>query len=94
MNYLHNEFDAGPDETIEVTLDSGANVQLMDTPNFENYRDGRPYRYYGGYVTRSPYTIRPPRSGHWHLVVDLGGYAGRVHASARVIPQEVVGSSA
>lgn len=93
MTYLHNEFDAGPDDLVEITLDSGANVQLMDEANFDNYRNGRQFHYYGGYVTTSPFSIRPPRQAHWHLVVDLGGYAGRVSASAKVIPNDVVRSA-
>jgi len=85
MDYLHQEFDAGPDETIEITLDHAANVMLMDAPNYSDYQSGRAYRYYGGYVQTSPFRLRPPHQGHWHLVIDLGGYAGTVRAGARVI---------
>lgn len=84
MNYLHQQFDAGPDDVIEITLDHAANVQLLDEANYEAYRAGRPFRYHGGYVTHSPYQIRPPYQGRWHLVVDLGGMAGTVRASVRV----------
>ena len=93
MNYLHNEFDAGPDDLIEVTLDAGANVQLMDPANFDNYRNGKRFHYYGGYVTTSPFSLRAPRQGRWHLVVDLGGFAGQVRASAKVIPNATVRSA-
>ncbi|MDQ3814024.1 MAG: DUF1883 domain-containing protein [Armatimonadota bacterium] len=86
MNYLHYELDAGPDDVVEVTLDHAANVQLLDETNYLNYRDGRPYTYRGGYVKTSPYRIRPSYQGHWHLVIDLGGYAGTVRASAKVLP--------
>jgi len=85
MNYLHYELDAGPSDVIEVTLDHAANVQLLDPGNFQNYRDGRQYRYVGGYVQKSPYRIAPPHAGRWHLVVDLGGAAGTVRASAKVL---------
>lgn len=85
MNYLHQEFDIGPGEVIEVSLDHAANVLLLDSTNYSHYRGGDSYRYHGGYVTSSPYRISPPRRDHWHLVVDLGGYAGTVRASARVL---------
>jgi len=85
MDYLHQEFDAGPNDVIEVTLDHAANVLLLDSTNFANYQNGRRYRYIGGYVRTSPYRITPPREDHWHLVVDLGGYAGSVRASARLL---------
>ncbi len=84
MNYLHYEIDAGPQTVIEVDLDNAANVQLLDNVNYENYLSGRPYRYTGGYAKSSPLRLIPPRSDHWHLVVDLGGYAGSVRASARI----------
>jgi hypothetical protein len=85
MNYLHQEFDAGPDDVIEVTLDHPANVQLMDSDNYENYRSGRPFRYYGGHATKSPVRLVPPHYGTWHIVVDLGGGVGTVRASVRVL---------
>ena len=85
MDYLHQEFDAGPGDIVEVTLDNSANVLLLDSVNFEKYRSGQTYRYQGGYAKESPVRIAPPRHGRWHLIVDLGGYAGRVRASARVL---------
>ncbi len=85
MEFLHQEFDLGPNDVMEVTLDHAANVQLLDPTNYSNYQNGRPYRYYGGYVKTSPYRLQAPFPGHWHLVVDLGGGAGSVRASGRVL---------
>jgi len=81
MKFLHWDMNAGPDNVIQVELDKQANVLLMDDSNFSSYRNGRSYRYYGGLAKRSPATLVPPHSGHWHVVVDLGGYAGSVRAS-------------
>ena len=67
MNYLHYEFEAGPDDLIEARLDKAANVLLMDGPNYEQYRRAVPFHYHGGYVTTSPYLLSPPNQGHWHL---------------------------
>ena len=86
MDYLHKEFDLADGDVIEVTLaGNAANVLLLDEGNFQNYRQGKPYDYFGGYVRTSPYRIKAPRPGHWHLVIDLGGGAGRVQASSRII---------
>jgi hypothetical protein len=85
VNFLHKEFDLSTGDVVEVTLDNSANVQLLDPSNYQTYRDGRQYHYYGGYVTTSPFQITPPHAGHWHLVVDLGGNAGKVRASVRVL---------
>jgi hypothetical protein len=85
MNFLHQEFDLDAGEIVEVTLDNPANVQLLDPENYEAYRNGRQFHYYGGHATVSPIQIQVPRAGHWHLVVDLGGDFGRVRASARLL---------
>ena len=85
MDFLQHEFDLSPSDVVEVTLDHPANVQLLDPTNFANYRDRKPFHYRGGYATTSPYRLRPPHEGHWHLVIDLGGGVGRVRASARVL---------
>lgn len=85
MNYLHFEFDANAGDVIEVTLDNAANVQLLDPDNFMNYRNNQAFRYRGGYVTHSPYRIQVPQQGNWHVVVDTGGRAGTVRASAHLL---------
>jgi hypothetical protein len=85
MNYLHYEFDLGADDVVEVTLDKQANVRLLDATNYALYRNGGQYRYYGGLAKESPVRIRVPHAGPWHLVIDLGGYAGTVRASAHVL---------
>ena len=73
-------------EIVEITLSSAANVRLMDSSNFQNYRNGRRHRYYGGHVKNSPFRLEIPNSGHWYVAVDLGGYSGRVGSSVRVLP--------
>jgi hypothetical protein len=85
MNYLHREFDAGPGDLIEVALDGRANVMLMDGTNFDHYRKGEPFRYYGGLAAESPARLDPPHPGRWHVVVDLGGYPGTLRAGARLL---------
>lgn len=85
MRFLHFDLSAGPNDIVEVTLDARANVRLLDDSNFWAYRDGRAHRHFGGYAESSPVHLVPPHHGHWHLVVDLGGYAGQVRAGVRVI---------
>lgn len=74
-------------EIVQVILKgNAANVKLMDSSNFSNYKSGRQHTYYGGHVTRSPHNIPVPSSGRWYVTIDLGGYAGRVNSSVRVLP--------
>jgi hypothetical protein len=85
MNFIHNDLGIlNGNEVVEVTLSAAANVKLMDSGNFQNYRAGRRHEYFGGYVTQSPTRVAIPRSGHWHVAIDLGGYGGSVRAGVRV----------
>lgn len=85
MKFLDYEVDLGSNDVVEVTLDAQANIKLMDNANFSDYRNGRKHHFYGGLAKRSPVRIQAPSAGHWHVVVDLGGYAGHVSASVRVL---------
>ncbi len=84
MEYLHSAVQVSPGEAVLVELDHAANVKVMDDPNFDRYRRGEAHRYFGGHATQSPFCIRPPRAGRWHVTVDLGGYPGSVRAGIRV----------
>ena len=85
MNFLHQEIDVGPDDVVEVTLDGQANVMLLDPENYDRYRKGESFRYHGGLAKTSPVRLVPPHRGRWYVVVDLGGFAGRVRAGVRVL---------
>ena len=85
MNYLHYDLTLAADEVVEVTLDKQANVRLLDTMNYSSYQRGQQHTYYGGLAKVSPLRLRPPHAGRWHLVIDLGGYAGTVQASVRTL---------
>lgn len=85
MNYLHYDLHLQRGENVEVTLDKQANVRLLDDTNYSNYQRGGQHKYYGGRAIKSPVCLSVPHSGHWHLVVDLGGCAGTVKASVRTI---------
>lgn len=89
MNYLHYEYDLESGDAVEVTLDKQANVRLMDGSNYAAYQSGREHHYFGGLAKQSPVTIPAPHAGHWHIVIDLGGYAGTVRASVRVLQEAV-----
>ena len=73
-------------QTVEITLEgNAANVLLLDSTNLQNYKNGRKYQYFGGHMTSSISQLPIPRTGHWYVVVDLGGFAGSVRSSVRVI---------
>ncbi|PKN48151.1 MAG: DUF1883 domain-containing protein [Deltaproteobacteria bacterium HGW-Deltaproteobacteria-17] len=87
MKFIHTDLGqrkAG--EIVEITLTSGANVRLMDSSNFSSYKNGRNHQYIGGLARRSPVRLQIPRSGHWHVAVDMQGLQGSTRASVRVLP--------
>jgi hypothetical protein len=74
-------------ETVEIELSgNAANVRLMDSSDFQNYRSGRRHHYYGGLAQRSPVRLHVPHSGHWHVTVDLMGLRGSVRSGIRIVP--------
>jgi len=89
MEFTH--YDLGNLEkgrVVEITLQgNAANVQLLDSSNFSNYKSGRQYRYIGGLAKQSPVRLQTTHSSHWHVAVDLRGMRGTVRSSIRVLPQ-------
>jgi hypothetical protein len=77
-----------PGEVIEITLTAVANVRLMDTPNFLNYKKGVKHIYTGGVMRQSPVRLAIPTLGHWHVTVDTNGIpgAGKFSAVVKVVP--------
>lgn len=74
-------------ERVKVTLSgNAANVRLMDSSNFSNYKSGRSHRYVGGLVTKSPIVLGVPSSGHYYVAVDMQGLKGSTNASVQVLP--------
>ena len=74
-------------ERIQVTLrGNAANIRLMDSSNYNSFRNGKIHRYNGGLVTRSPIVLTVPNSGHWYVTVDMNGLRGTVSSSVRKLP--------
>jgi len=74
-------------ERVKVTLTgNAANVRLMDSSNYSNYKSGRSHRYTGGLVTKSPVVLGVPSSGHYYVTVDMQGLRGFTNASVQVLP--------
>ena len=92
MNFTHYPLGhiAGG-SVVEVTIQgSAANVRLMNSSNFNNYKASRRHHYYGGLVKKSPFRVRVPSSGTWHVTVDMQGLRGTVRSSVQVIPREAL----
>jgi len=88
MNFVHHDLGyRNGGEVVEIILSgSAANVRLMDSSNFSNYRSGHQHRYQGGLAKQSPVRLPIPHSGSWHVAVDMQGLRGTVRSSARILP--------
>ena len=76
---------------VEVTLQgSAANVRLMDTSNFNSYWAGRSHKFHGGLARKSPVRLEVPRSGTWHVTVNMQGLRGSVRSGIHVIPAKAL----
>ena len=82
MKFIHTDLgnlDKG--RIVEIVLKgNAANVQLLDSTNFNNYKNGRRYHYTGGLAKQSPVRLAVPHSGHWHVAIDMNGLRGTVNA--------------
>lgn len=88
MNFQH--YDLGQrrgGEVVNITISGDSvNIRLLDSSAFSSYRSGRSFRGIGGHATRSLVRLTIPRAGHWYVVIDRGGYAGRWRSSVQVLP--------
>ncbi|MCY3979032.1 MAG: DUF1883 domain-containing protein [Chloroflexi bacterium] len=88
MQFIKHDLghQAGGDIVEVMTKGDVPNAGRMDSSNFQYYRSGRRHQYIGGHAKRSPVRLQIPGPGHWLITVDLGGYAGQVESSVRMLP--------
>lgn len=59
--------------SVEVHLQHAADVFLVDSINYQHYKAGRRFKYFGGKYTRTPVNISVEGTGRWYLIVRGGG---------------------
>jgi hypothetical protein len=91
MNFTQYDLGRlGSGQIVEVTLSgSAANVRLMDSANFSNFKTGRQHRYIGGLITQSPFRTKIPKPGHWYVAIDMNGLQGSVSTAVNVFPGDL-----
>lgn len=73
MDFIHAQEHLNDGDVVRLDCDTQCNFRLMTDSNFSSYRRGGRHEYYGGFFTHFPATITAPHSGHWNVVIDLGG---------------------
>lgn len=84
MKYSYKDGNFRKGDILNITIDRKVNIYLMDDINFSKYRNGSSFEFYGGETVSSPYNIAVPRTGHWYIVIDLGGGTGILNYSIKV----------
>lgn len=59
--------------SVEVVLSHAADVFLVDSINFNKYKSGSTFKYFGGHYTKTPVRINVSGIGRWYLIVRGGG---------------------
>jgi hypothetical protein len=71
--FLHQRILLNRGAVAVLECDTQCNFMLLDDQNFNDYRDGRSFEYFGQYFEYFPAQIVAPHSGYWNVVIDLGG---------------------
>jgi len=87
MGFIHSRDFLNGGSVVVVSCDHQCNVLLMDDSNFQRYRTGGQFRYYGGFRKTFPTRISVPNSGNWNVVLDLAGGSARIRYSIQYLPQ-------
>jgi hypothetical protein len=83
MHYPLGYLTAGT--VVEFSLDTRAFVRLLDESNFQSYRRGGGYEFFGGEALRTVVPVEVPSAGNWHAVIDFNGGSGQVRSSVNVL---------
>ena len=86
-DFMHDRQYLHKGDIAVVNCDYQCNVQVMTDINFEAYRSGRRYDYYGGFYSRLPARIVIPSTGWWNTVLDLGGGSANVRYGFSYVKQ-------
>jgi hypothetical protein len=87
MNHLHKHLELDEFDMLKVHLTNPAQVMLMDDENYEFYLAEEEYDYYGSLVKRSPFAMRTPYSGSWHLVIEQANPGQDVAVNVQIISE-------
>jgi hypothetical protein len=83
MEYLYTQLSLDAGDIAEITLDTQANVLLIDAFNYSQYQRQGSFTYSGGWQNRSPVRLWASHPGIWYVVIDLAGSSGIIRHSVR-----------
>jgi len=72
-NFIHAHQNLSKGDVVVVQCSHQCNILLLDDANFELYRNRHKHTYFGGHYIQFPAKLAVPKTGHWNVVIDLGG---------------------
>ncbi|HDR8943588.1 TPA: DUF1883 domain-containing protein [Burkholderia vietnamiensis] len=81
MDFIHSREHLNEGDVVVVNCDYQCNVMLTTDSNFQRYRSGQRFEYFGGNYTRLPARIAVPSTGYWNVTIDLGGGSANIRYS-------------
>jgi hypothetical protein len=85
MQFIHSREYLNEGAVVIVDCSYQCNVMLTDDNNFQHYRRGGQFEYYGGFFQRLPARIAVPRTGYWNITLDVGGGRANLKYSINVM---------
>jgi len=86
MQFIHAREHLNEGDHVVVTSDTQAYVRLMTDSNFENYRRGETYNFFGGFYERFPVRLYAEHTGYWNVTLDVGeGHSANIRYSINVV---------
>ncbi|EPG7576011.1 DUF1883 domain-containing protein [Providencia rettgeri] len=83
---VHSRDYINGNDVVSVQCSHQINVLVMDDHQFNNYRNGRDAKIYGGFYKQFPANIRVPHSGYWNVVLALpAGHRANIRYSINII---------
>lgn len=84
MKILSKKVSAKRKQQILVHVNMPAVVKFFTPKQFENYKKGLTYRYWGGFTETMPAQFEVPKKGDYYAVVEKGTYSNPVDLTAHV----------
>ncbi len=72
-NFIHAREYLNEGDIVNLKCDTQCNFRIMTDSDFSSYKRGGRFQYYGGHYKMFPANITVPHTGHWNVVIDLGG---------------------
>lgn len=84
-DFIHSREFLNANDMVVLHCDTQCNFMLTDDSNFNAYKCGDGFRYYGGFFKAFPASVRVPSSGYWNVTIDLGGGRANIRYGLKVI---------